>query len=251
MSDPDEGTADEKMLWHEMPPGMPDDHLCRSVWLVVPAYNEAPVVAETLAAARRVFEHVVLVDDCSSDETGRIALASGAHVCRHPINLGQGAALQTGIDYALTHGAEYVVTFDADGQHQPEDALKMVETLKREGCDVVLGSRFLGSAEGITGTRRLILMLATWYTRVTTGLTVTDTHNGLRAFTRGAARTIRIRQNRMAHASEILELIASHGLRYVEIACHIRYTAYSRAKGQRMSGAFGILLDLHIRRLYQ
>ena len=223
----------------------------RTAWLVVPAYNEARVISDTLAAARRHFENIIVVDDCSGDETGEIALASGAHVCRHPINLGQGAALQTGIDYALARGAECVVTFDADGQHQPADACRLVETLQREGCDVVLASRFLGNAEGIPPARRLLLKLATLYTRAATGLAVTDTHNGLRAFSRVAARAIRIRQNRMAHASEILELIGELRLRYVEIGCDIKYTDYSRAKGQRMSGAIAILLDLHMRRLYR
>jgi len=197
------------------------------------------------------FENVVVVDDCSNDDTWSIAARAGAHVCRHPVNLGQGAALQTGIDYALAQGADHIVTFDADGQHRPIDAISMLDTLEREGCDVVLGSRFLGEAEGISQRKRRFLQLATWYTRMTTGLSVTDTHNGLRALSRRAATTIRLEQNRMAHASEILEEIARHRLSYVEVPCKIIYTSYSKAKGQRMSGAFAILFDLYIRRLYR
>jgi len=223
----------------------------RSVWLVIPAYNEAKVISDTLRSARAVSRKIVVVDDCSTDATGQLALEAGAHVCRHPINLGQGAALQTGIDHALAQGAEVIVTFDADGQHQPADARRMVETLDQLGCDVVLASRFRGAAEGISGVRRTILRLATWYTRLTTGLAVTDTHNGLRAFSRNAARALRIRQNRMAHASEILEAIGRLKLQYVEVPCTITYTEYSRAKGQRLSGAFAILTDLYLRRLYK
>jgi glycosyltransferase involved in cell wall biosynthesis len=220
-------------------------------WVVIPAYNEGSVIATTLRDAMAHFEHVVVVDDCSNDDTRSIAARAGAHVCRHPVNLGQGAALQTGIDYALAQGADHIVTFDADGQHRPMDAISMIHTLEREGCDVVLASRFLGEAEGISRRKRRFLQLATWYTRITTGLSITDTHNGLRAMSRRAATTIRIEQNRMAHASEILEEIARHGLSYVEVPCRTLYTSYSKAKGQRMSGAFAILLDLYIRRLYR
>jgi len=220
-------------------------------WLVIPAYNEGQVIASTLHDALAYFQNVVVVDDCSNDDTRAIAAQAGAHVCRHPINLGQGAALQTGIDYAVAQGADRIVTFDADGQHRPIDAISMLETIEREGCDVVLASRFLGEAEGISQRKRRFLQLATWYTRITTGLSVTDTHNGLRALSRRAAMTIRIEQNRMAHASEILEEIARHGLSYVEVPCTIIYTSYSKAKGQRMSGAFAILFDLYIRRLYR
>ncbi len=223
----------------------------RSTWLVVPAYNEAQVIRGTLQAAQGWFENIVVVDDCSQDETSQLALRAGAHVCRHPVNLGQGAALQTGIDYALAQGAERIVTFDADGQHLPADAQHMVGVLDQGDCDVVLASRFLGRAEGISLGRRLVLKTATWYTRLTTGLAITDTHNGLRAFTREAARAIRIRHNRMAHASEILETIGRLGLRYREVPCTIVYTEYSKAKGQRLTGAFSILADLYLRKLYR
>ena len=117
-------------------------------WLVIPAYNEGQVIASTLHDALAYFENVVVVDDCSNDDTRAIAAQAGAHVCRHPINLGQGAALQLGIDYALAQGADRIVTFDADGQHRPIDAISMLETLEREGCDVVLGSASLAKRRG-------------------------------------------------------------------------------------------------------
>ncbi|WP_204366234.1 glycosyltransferase family 2 protein [Afipia sp. OHSU_II-C1] len=176
---------------------------------------------------------------------------AGATVCRHPVNLGQGAALQTGIDYALSRGADHIVTFDADGQHRPIDAADMVKILDSGRFDVVLASRFLGHTVGMQLSKRLLLKLATLYTRVTTGLEISDTHNGLRVFSANAARKIRIRQNRMAHASEILELISKLGLRYTEAPCTIIYTDYSMAKGQRMVGAVSILKDLLVRRMYR
>lgn len=223
----------------------------QSDWVVIPAYNESAVIAETLQQVLDVFPKVVVVDDCSSDATAKVALQAGAHVCRHPVNLGQGAALQTGIDYALLQGAQRIVTFDADGQHVPSNAVEMLEVMDREGCDVVLGSRFLGEATGISSLKRRFLQLATWYTRITTKLSITDTHNGLRVLSRHAAEKIRIKHNRMAHASEILEEIGRQKLRYVEAPCTVIYSEYSRAKGQRMSGAFAILVDLFLRRLYR
>lgn len=223
----------------------------RNTWLVVPAFNEGTVVGETIAAARKHFANIVVVDDCSSDQTSDNAFNAGATVCRHPVNLGQGAALQTGIDYALSQGADCIVTFDADGQHRPIDAIGMVDIIARDNLDVVLASRFLGQTVGMRTSKRLLLKLATLYTRATTGLNITDTHNGLRAFSANAARKVRIRQNRMAHASEILELIGKMNLRYVEAPCTIIYTDYSKAKGQRMIGAVSILKDLLVRRMYR
>lgn len=222
-----------------------------NTWIVMPAFNEEAVVGKTVETTIVYFPNIVVVDDCSSDRTGDLAHEAGAHVCRHSINLGQGAALQTGIDYALKQGADYIVTFDADGQHRPIDAVAMVDLLVQHNLDVVLASRFLGGTIGLGKRKRLLLKLATLYTRLTTGLAITDTHNGLRVFSRAAAKQMRIRQNRMAHASEILELIGKMKLRYTEAPCTIIYTDYSKAKGQRMTGAIDILSDLLVRRMYK
>lgn len=221
------------------------------VWVVVPAYNEGPVVAVTVRDLLACFANVIVIDDCSADASGQLALESGAHVARHPVNLGQGAALATGIAYALRQGAEAIVTFDADGQHRAADARAMVHRLDEAGVDVVLGSRFLRHTEGMSAGRRQLLRLAILFTRLTTRLSLTDAHNGLRVLSRHAAQTIRIRQNRMAHASEILEQIALHKLSLIEAPCSVVYTDYSRAKGQRWTGAFAILADLLARRLYR
>lgn len=218
-------------------------------WLVVAAYNEGPQVGGVVRRARAVFSNIVVVDDGSGDGTGEAAWRSGATLVTHPINLGQGAALRTGMDYALARGARYIVTFDADGQHRAEDAATMVRRLAESGADVALGSRFLGSAENMPSARRLLLRAATVFTRATTGLQVTDAHNGLRAFTADAARRIRIRQNRMAHASEILEEIARQELAYIEVPMVVAYTEYSLSKGQTGFGAFNVLLDLLLARL--
>jgi glycosyltransferase involved in cell wall biosynthesis len=221
------------------------------VFVVIAAYNEAKVIARVVSEVARAGYRVVVVDDGSSDETADRAHTAGAVVLAHPFNLGQGAAVQTGIDYALAQGAEAVVTFDADGQHRCADIACLLETLAKEPVDFVLGSRFLGRSPNLPPLRRLLLKAATLFTRLTTGLELTDTHNGLRAMTRHGAAAIRLRQNRMAHASELLSQIGGSGLGYVEQPVTIEYTAYSLAKGQNMRDAVFILLDLFARRLYR
>ena len=212
--------------------------------MVIPAYDEEPVIGQVIADARARFRNVVVVDDGSNDDTLERALAAGAVVLRHPVNLGQGAAIQTGIAYALRQGAAVVGTLDADGQHSAADLQRMTEALMASGADVALGSRFLGRAEGLPFARRVVLKLAVAFTRWITGLYLTDVHNGLRVFTASAARRIRITQNRMAHASEILDEIARHRLRHIEVPVSIRYTEYSLAKGQRISDAIRIIGDM-------
>jgi glycosyltransferase involved in cell wall biosynthesis len=220
------------------------------VWIVVPAYNEARVIAGVISELKRDVQQIVVVDDGSSDATAEVAAGCGAVVLRHPINLGQGAALQTGIEFALGTGAECIVTFDADGQHRTADIDRLLEALETHRADFALGSRFLGSAVNMPALRRMLLRAATFFTRLTTGLALSDAHNGLRAMTRRGALCIRLRQNRMAHASEILGQIAASGLKFVEVPVTIEYSRYSLAKGQRSGDVLVILLDLFARRLH-
>lgn len=215
-------------------------------WVVVPLYNEEAVVASVVTALRAVFRHVVCVDDGSTDDSPARAHEAGAVVIRHPVNLGQGAALQTGIEYALRDGrTRFVVTFDADGQHQVSDAAALVEVLrKNNGLDVVFGSRFLDDRTKPGIVKRVVLRAAIVYSNTVTGIHLTDAHNGLRAFTRRGAEALDIRQNGMAHATEIVSQIARARLRYAEHPVHILYTDYSRAKGQSLLNSVNILVEL-------
>ena len=220
-------------------------------WIVVPAYNEEFVIGSVLEKLMEFFDpiRVVVVDDCSTDSTGGIANKLGCSVLTHPINLGQGAALQTGIDYALSKGAEFIVTFDSDGQHKVEDALRMLALLNRGDFKIICGSRFMGiKSQKMTFSKLLTLKMAVIFTRLTTGLNVTDAHNGLRVMTRSAAKCINIRQNRMAHASEIMGLIKNNNINYEEVPVEIIYTNYSIGKGQKISNSINIILDLLIGR---
>lgn len=227
------------------------DVTAEEVAVIVPAYNEGKVIAETIEGLLAHYPHVICVNDGSADDTADRALATGATVLSHVLNLGQGAALATGIEYAVhapvLAGCKYFVTFDSDGQHDPADVAALVAPLVAGTADVALGSRFLGRAEGMSAGKRLLLKSAVVFTRMTSRLRVTDTHNGLRAFTRDAATRIRITQPGMAHASEILHEIHRHRLRYVEVPITIRYTDYSKAKGQSALNAVNIVFDMVFR----
>jgi glycosyltransferase involved in cell wall biosynthesis len=217
-------------------------------WVVIPMYNEGRVIQDVVAEVRRSFPYVVCVDDGSSDESVESARAAGAVVVRHPINMGQGAALQTGFDYAMSDPAmTEVVTFDADGQHQVADAVGMVEKLHADDLDVVIGSRFLDDRTEVARVRKLILKTAAVYTRWTSGMALTDAHNGLRAIDRRLLERLRLRQNRMAHASELVDQIGRADVRWAEYPTHIIYSDYSKAKGQSLLNSVNILFELIFR----
>lgn len=214
-------------------------------WLVMPLYNEEQVVRGVIEQAREYFPKVLVVDDGSQDRSAAEARAAGAVVVQHPINLGQGAALQTGFSYLLRYtNAAYMVTFDADGQHSPADAAAMVARAREEDLAAVLGSRFLDNATAVGWAKRLVLRTAAVVSSHTTGMKLTDAHNGLRVIRRDAAAELDLQQTRMAHASEIIHQLGSTGLPWAEHPVHIAYTDYSRAKGQSLWNSVNVLVEL-------
>ena len=219
------------------------------VFVVVRAYNEAPVIRDVVASLCNHFDHIVVVDDGSTDSTAACLDGLKVTLISHAVNLGGGAALQTGITYALSKGADWILTFDADGQHAIDDALTLLKSLQSDNCDVVFGSRFLGSAINMPKTRALLLIAARWFSNLTSGIQLTDTHNGLRGFNRKAASLLTIQQNDMAYASEILHQLKQGNMTIREIPVTIKYTEYSRRKGQSSSNAITILIDLITGRL--
>lgn len=215
------------------------------LWIVIPAYNEATTIASVVRSLRAEgYTLVCVVNDGSADSTSSLARNAGAHVLDHVTNFGQGAALQTGMQYALAQGARYVCTFDADGQHSPQAIAQLLEALEWTQADVAIGSRFLGGESSVPFLRRTLLRAAVIFTRMHARVPVTDTHNGLRLFTRAAAESIEIEQPGMAHASEILQKLGASRLKVVEVPVTITYTAHSRKKGQSGFDSVKILLDL-------
>ncbi|MFZ1383189.1 MAG: glycosyltransferase family 2 protein [Scrofimicrobium sp.] len=219
-----------------------------NTWLVIPLYNEEPVIGDVVQRVREVFPNVVSVDDGSTDDSARQAEQAGAVVIRHPFNLGQGAAIQTGIDFVLRQPeTKYLVTFDADGQHRVEDAASMVDQAESQNLGFILGSRFLKGPSPVGWSKKAVLKAAAAIARYQTGLRLTDAHDGLRVIRRDAAEQINLTQNRMAHASEIVSQLASTGLPWSEYPVDIRYTEYSKAKGQSLLNSVNILVDLVMR----
>jgi polyprenyl-phospho-N-acetylgalactosaminyl synthase len=238
--------------------------------VLMPAFNEEGRLARTLEELRSVTARaslsVFLVDDGSLPAIDEATVAAppaasgpGMRVvfARHAVNLGQGAALETARRLALDprwappEGPfEAFVTMDSDGQHRATDVLALAAAIEA-GADVALGDRFAGGSD-VPASRRVLLAAARAFERATTGLRLSDVHNGLRAFGPRAIERMRIRQNRMAHATEISRSISrasaeradDDALRVVEVPVSVRYTGESLAKGQRASGAVAILVDL-------
>ena len=217
----------------------------QDVWLVIPAFNEASVIGDVIADVRSVFDHVVCVDDGSKDGTGDVALRAGAHLVRHPVNLGQGAAIQTGIEYARRQpGAQVFATFDADGQHRLKDVVAMIDRLSTEDVDLVVGTRFAEpSASKPPLVKRVILRVAAALSPSSRQLGLTDAHNGLRVFNKTVADQIDITMSGMSHASEFIALAVENGWRVAEEPVEILYTDYSKSKGQPLLNGVNIIFD--------
>jgi glycosyltransferase involved in cell wall biosynthesis len=224
-------------------------HTTGKVWIIVPAFNEAQVIGDVVADLRSAFGNVVVVDDGSRDDTGETALRAGAHVVRHPVNLGQGAAIQTGVEYARSRpDAAVFATFDADGQHRVKDVLTMIDRLSRGDVDIVIGTRFDGSTISHTPPlKRLILRTAAWLSPSSRRLHLTDAHNGLRVFNRTVADHLNLTMNGMSHAGEFIKLMDENRWRVAEEPVEILYTDYSMSKGQPLLNGVNIVFDGFLR----
>ena len=216
----------------------------------MPVYNEADVIGSVIKDVLTVCPTVVCVNDGSRDASAAEIVKAGGYLVDHPINMGQGAALQTGIEFARAMPqVQRFVTFDADGQHLVEDAVRMLALLEEGDLDIVLGSRFLGATIGASKAKKALLKAAVQFSNATSGVKLSDAHNGLRAFNRHVAETMEITAPDMTHASEIIELIAANNYRYQEVPVTIRYTDYSTSKGQASVNAINIAVDTLLRRV--
>lgn len=224
----------------------------KDIFVIIPAYNENAIIKTVINNLLPFQYTVVVIDDGSSESLLPILQNSSVYYIRHKVNLGQGASLQTGIDFAVSKKAAYIITFDADGQHLASDIEKLLQPLINNKADIVSGSRFLeGASHNMSFMRKVLLQLARYINFFFTGLLLTDAHNGLRAMTAAAAQKIRLTENGMAHATEILHQIKKRKLRYKEIPVHIQYTEYSRKKGQTLSSGFRIFFDLLLNKIFK
>ena len=216
--------------------------------VVIPAYNEEKHIGQVIDGVKKYTKNIVVVDDASKDKTGEIAREKGAHVYRHIINRGLGGALGTGIKAALLEGADVIVTLDADGQHDPDDIPKLLELIVKGEADVVIGSRFIRKQK-LPFIRRVANYLFNIITMLLFGVFVTDSQSGMRAFTKKAARKIKILTDGMEVSSEIIKEVRANKLRGREVPIKAIYTSYSLSKGQSFGAAIRTFIKLLIFRL--
>ena len=222
------------------------------VMVIVPAYNEGSVIQATVHLLLDAGYEVVVVDDGSQDETVAVRELSVVYI-RHAVNLGQGAALQTGMTYAYRAGADIAVHFDADGQHDWRQIDRLLAPILDGSADVVFGSRFLRKEDAaqVPWKKRILLRGAILVSWLLTGIRLSDTHNGLRALSRRALEQVHLQENGFAHATEILQRVRECRLRLVEVPITVSYTDYSIRKGQPISNSIEVLFDLILSRLFR
>ena len=222
------------------------------IFVIIPCYNEAAVIRNTVSNVLRHGYSVVVVDDCSKDNSKKQLSGLPVYYLRHRVNMGQGAALQTGIDFAIKKGANYFVTFDADGQHDSDDIPGMVAVLEKENADIVFGSRFLpGSKTNVSRSRSFALNLGRYINYFTSGIMLSDSFNGMRIFSKQTAEKIKLTENRMAHPVQLLMLIAAEKLKYVEYPVTIHYSDYSKNKGLKNKDGIKILVEILLLKIFR
>jgi glycosyltransferase involved in cell wall biosynthesis len=224
----------------------------RSIFVIVPGYNEGAVIRQTTEALLEKNYSVIVVDDASNDKTRKMLSGLPVLYIRHLANLGQGAAIQTGMQLALKKNAEYLVTFDADGQHDVNDIEKMITLLQKEKADIIFGSRFLpGASANLHTSRKLVLKTARLINYLASGILLSDANNGLRVMTREAALKMQITENRSSHNAQMQNLVKYNKLKYAECPVNILYSDYSRKKGLKNINSIRILYDLILYKIFR
>ena len=211
------------------------------VFCVIPAYNEAKTITKVVGEVKPLVDEVIVVNDNSQDQTSTLAQMAGATVINHVLNRGQGAALQTGDDYALERGADIIVHFDADDQFLAAEIKDLVAPIENQEADIVFGSRFLQKKSNLPWAKKnLIMPLARIFNKILFGINLTDPQSGFRALSRQAAAEIRIENDGMAHCNEILIKAFKNKYRIKEVPITVIYHEF----GQRFGHSFRIIKDL-------
>lgn len=209
--------------------------MTRNTYIVIPAKDEASRIAKVIYDVKcQGFEHIVVVDDGSKDNTSEVSQQAGAVVYRHPINLGAGAATQTGIEACLKEGADYIVTLDADQQHFPEDIPLLLNKLKDEKLDLVIGNRFMGGDNKIPLTREILNGIGNLVSWAASGVWVHDSQSGFRAFTSEFAGKSPLHSDSYEFAIEMIRYVKLHKAKLAEVPIKVKYTKETMAKGQNL-----------------
>lgn len=223
----------------------------KNIYIIIPVFNEQQTIRTVTESLLQMQYSILVVDDGSTDRTKECLDGLPVFYLKHKVNLGQGAALQTGISFALKMNAEYFVTFDADGQHDASDIEGMTRKMNETGCDIVFGSRFLQESKtNVSVSRSLILNIARYINYALSGILLSDAHNGLRLFNRKAASELHLTENKMAHATQIQMLVAKKNLSYSEYPNRIYYNQYSRQKGSKNIDGIKILFEILLSKIF-
>jgi len=215
-----------------------------AITALLPAYNEEVSIGSVVLRARKYADRVIVVDDGSSDRTAEVAALAGAEVLRHERNQGKGAALRTGFEYL--DDDSIIVTIDTDGQHDPADIPRLVEPVLRGEADMVNGSRYLnGNKKDTPLYRRLGQVVLDTATNLESGLAVTDSQSGFRAFSGAAKGIFRFRQSGLAIESEMLADAAAAGLRIKVVEIGVRYDVDGSSEHPVAHGVRVLLKVLH------
>ena len=219
------------------------------VMIVIPSYNEEKSIGKVIDSLHKEgYKDIIVVDDGSNDKTYDVAMKKGAISLKHIINRGQGAALETGNKFAIKNGAEIIVHFDADGQHNAKEISQLIMPIKEGRVQACLGSRFLRKQD-IPLKKRIVLRGAILIIWAMYGIKLTDAHNGFRAFSRKALKKINITTDKMEHASEIVEEIKLKKIKYIEIPVTINYNSFAMEKGQKISNSINILIKMILKKI--
>lgn len=215
------------------------------IYIVMPAYNESDQLRVGVEMVQKKgYQNIVVVNDGSKDNTYDVMMSiKGIHALSHKINRGQGAALQTGITYALQKGAQYIVLIDADGQHSVDEIQSMLHPVMANECDITIGTRFKGdvSRSNVPFMKKFMLKIGIWIIWFLFGSYITDSQNGFKAMNRKAAEAMKFSFNRYEYCTEIIDLIRTNHLRVQEVPVTVRYTEHSLADGQKMSNSIKIV----------
>ncbi len=212
------------------------------VAIAIPAYNEERFIGSVVIQALCYSQNVVVIDDGSSDATTYIAERAGATVLRHVVNRGKSEAVNTALEWARDKGVDVLVFIDGDGQHSPDEIERVLAPVLAGQADMVIGSRFLTVKSHIPLYRKIGQHLFNIFTNVSSGVSVTDTQSGFRAFSRKAIECLRFKGTGLSVESEMQFLAREYGLAIVEVPISVVYA--EKAKRNPFAHGMQILSNL-------
>jgi glycosyltransferase involved in cell wall biosynthesis len=217
----------------------------KTVICIIPAYNEEKTVKNVVEKAKKFCSSVIVVNDGSQDHTREEAENAGALIVDHLVKLGVGSSIETGFNVALRHGADIVVSLDADAQHDPAEIPKLIEPILNGEADIVVGSRFLSETETMPLTKKVGNKILSWITSALSGYPITDSQCGYRAYSREALRKLTPLPKGYSWASDSLTKARKYNFTIKEVPIKTIYNRnLKHAKGTDVFAGVKILLDL-------